>query len=125
MPTPSPRPFRATPPPVPFAARAWERVAPKYQILVSTVGDGELQARGIALNISGGGLCCYLYGPALAADAEVITRLSMHGRPDVFRVFARIAWKRPSLDAGAAHYGLSWLEGGDLEGVRQTIPALV
>jgi hypothetical protein len=99
-------------------------VAPRFQILVSAVGDGEQRARGIALNISGGGLCCYLYGPALALDEEIITRLSLPGHSAVLRIPARVAWSRASRDPGAAHYGLNWLEGGDLEGVRQTIPAL-
>jgi hypothetical protein len=91
---------------------------------VATVGDGELRARGIVLNISGGGLCCYLYGPPLPPEEEVIARLSLHGRAEVFRVFARVAWSRASSDPGSAHYGLTWIDGADLDGVRQTLDTL-
>jgi hypothetical protein len=99
-------------------------VAPKFQILVSAVGQDDRLARGIVLNISGGGLCCYLYGPVLPPLEEVITRLSFHGHAEVLKVLAQVTWSRASLDSGAAHYGLEWIEGADLEGVRQAIPAL-
>lgn len=124
MTTPAPHAIRLPPGPPPLKPRASERVTPKFQILVAALGDEERVARGIAFNISPGGLGCYLYGPTLPDHAEVLARLSLHGRDDVLRVFARIAWIRRSPKEDAAHYGLTWLEGGDLEEIRERIPTL-
>lgn len=124
MTSPVPHELRPPPAPPPLKPRASERVKPRFQILVAALGDGERVARGTAFNISQGGLGCYLYGPPLPKRADVLARLSLHGREGVLRAFARIAWIRRAPEEGAAYYGLTWLDGGDLEEIRERIPTL-
>jgi len=100
-------------------------VTPRHPLLVSAFDEGQRVARGGALDISGGGLGCYLWGPSLSPGEEVLTRLNVHGQGHrVLKAVARVAWARTVKGDAVTRYGLTWCDGEDLAEIRETIPSL-
>jgi len=107
------------------ARRSASRVTPRAPVRVAAIGDEVTIVRGSALNISGGGLGCYLHGPKLRVGTHVLARLTLPRSDEApLTAFARVAWARASRGEDAARYGLQWEDGADLERIRRAIPSL-